>query len=163
AERIAQSVTGKGRKAMALGYLAKALAASDPDRAARIAQSIVKKDKREKVKLLADVAKALAATDPDRSARLFGDAERVARSIRDEYDKAYPLSDLAEALAATDPDRAERIAQSIIKEIAHTAGALAGIAEALAAIDPDRAERIAQSITDGHDKVKALAATAKAL
>ncbi|MGZ6855250.1 MAG: toll/interleukin-1 receptor domain-containing protein, partial [Mycobacteriaceae bacterium] len=169
AERIAQSVTGKNRNAMALGYLAQALAATDPDRAERIAQSIVKKDKKEKVKVLADVAKALAATDRVRAAQLFGDAERIARSITDKYDKASALAAVAEALAATDPDRAERIAQSIAGGKLDNAMELADVAEALAATDPDRAERLAQSITiarpntDGLHKVEALAATAKAL
>ena len=49
----------------ALVAVARALAATDPDRAERIAQSIT--DESRKASALADVARALAATDPDRA------------------------------------------------------------------------------------------------
>ena len=115
-------------KASALSRIAEALAATDPDRAARlladaerIANSIT--DECSKASALSGVAEALAATDPDR-------AERIANSITDEYWKASALSDVAEALAATDPDRAARLLAD--------------------------AERIANSITDESSKASAL-------
>ena len=111
----------RAAKASALSDIAKALAATDPDRAARlladaerIANSIT--DESSKASALSGIAEALAATDPDRAARLLADAERIANSITDEYSKASALSDIAQALAATDPDRAERIANSITDE-----------------------------------------------
>ena len=110
AERIAQSITDDSSKASALATRG-ALAATDPDRAARLiadaeraAQSIT--DETWKARALASIAGALAATDPDR-------AERVAQSITGDYSKASALASIAGALAATDPDRAERVAQSI--------------------------------------------------
>jgi pimeloyl-ACP methyl ester carboxylesterase len=69
--------------------VAGALAATDPDRALRVAQSIT--DESSKATALAAVAGALAATHPDRAARLLSDAERIAQSI------------------TTDPRRAARV------------------------------------------------------
>jgi hypothetical protein len=71
AERAAQSITDDYRKASALASIAGALAATDPDRTARIiadaeraAQSIT--DHYRKASALASIAGAVAATDPDR-------------------------------------------------------------------------------------------------
>ncbi len=161
-ERFAQSVTDDSSKAST-----GALAATDPDRAARLiadaeraTQSIT--DETLKAKALASIAGALSATDPDR-------AERVAQSITGDYSKARALVSIAGALAATDPDRAERVAQSITDDT-WKARALASIAGALAATDPDRAvlliadaERVAQSITGDYLKARTLASIAGAL
>ena len=167
AERIARSITSVSEKATALAEVAKALAATDPDRAERIARSITSESS--KAKVLAEGAAALAATDPDRAARLMADAERIARSITDKSEKATALAEVAAALAATDPDRAERIARSITSE-SSKAKVLAEGAAALAATDPDRAARlmadadhIARSITDKSEKATALAEVAAAL
>ena len=167
AEHIANSITAESSKASALRYVAKALAATNPDRAERIARSITAE--RWKAPALRDVAKALAATDPDRADRLLTDAERIAYSITDDYLKASALSGVAEALAATDPDRADRIARSITYG-SWKASALSSVAKALAAIDPDRAdrlltdaERIAYSIIYQSLKAPALSSVAKAL
>src|SRR6266496_1444414 len=103
AERIAQSITSERSKASALAQVAGALAATDPDRAERIAQPAVSS---RSAAALVRVAKALAANDPDR-------AELIAQSIIDGRSRASALVRVAGALAATDPDRAERIAQSI--------------------------------------------------
>ena len=136
AERTARSITSESSKAIALAEVAKALAATDPDRAARLmadadasARSITSESS--KATALAEIARALAATDPDR-------AERIAQSITSEYLKASVLAEVATALAATDPDRAERIARSITSE-SYEVSALANLAKALAATDPDRA------------------------
>jgi hypothetical protein len=156
AKRAADSITDTGSKSRALAAIARALAATDPGRAARLAAEaesaaqFVFGDG-----ALVAVAVALAATDPDR-------AERIAQSITDEYSRPRALADVAVALAAADPDRAERIARSITSE-GSKSSALVGIAGALAVTDPDRAERIAQSITDEYQKASALADVAKAL
>src|SRR5262249_35086855 len=100
AERIAKSITDKYSKAKALREIAKALAATDPDRAERFAKSIT--DNYSKAEALREIAKALAATDPDRAARLFTDAERIAKSITDDKRlKAGALGNVATAAAST--------------------------------------------------------------
>ena len=67
------------------------------DNAERIAQSV--DDERGSAKAmartLAEIAKALAVTDPDR-------AERIARSIGDEFQRARTLTGIAKALAAAE-------------------------------------------------------------
>ena len=131
------SILVKRTRASALAAVAAALAATAPDRAERVAQSIT--DESSRAQALADLAMTLAATDPDR-------AERVAQSIIVRRTRASALAAVAAALAATDPDRAERVAQSIIVRRTR-ASALAAVAAALAATDPDRAERVARSIT----------------
>ncbi len=135
----AASGIGAGRPSLPA---AKALAATGPDRAARLladaertAQSVT--DDYWKAIALASIAEALAATDPDRAARLLADAERTAQSLTDDSSKASALASIAEAQAATDPDRAERTAQSLTDGY-WKAIALASIAKALAATDPDR-------------------------
>jgi hypothetical protein len=153
AERIARSITYESAQAQALGEVAEALAATDPDHAERIARSIT--NEYQESSALGEVAHTLAATDPDR-------AERIARSITWEPGQLGALRKVAQALAATDPDHAERIAQSFTYEFAQ-AQALGEVAEALAATDPDRAERIARSITDQDQKAQALTGIAQAL
>ena len=149
---------------MAVVQVAKAMAATDPGRAARlftdaeqIGRSIT--DEPSKVSVLCHLAAALAATDPGRAARLLTDAEHIGRSITDEsWKKESVLGVVAKAVAAADPGSAERIVGSI-----PSAAALGGIAEAMAATDPDRAERIAYSITPEHMKVMALHGIAEAM
>ncbi len=159
ASRLSQSFSDEFKIAR-LTNVARLLAAVDPDRAERVAQSIAYENV--KASALASVATALAALDPDRAARLLAEAERIARSITDENSKARALANVAKALAAIDPDRAERLAQSITDENSK-ASALSDVAKALAAMDPDRAERLAQSITDENSKARALANVAEAL
>jgi len=156
AERIASSLSDESQEASALSELARALAATDPDRAVRIASSL--SDESQEASALSEVARALAATDPDR-------AVRIASSLIGKGWKASALSGVAQALAATDPDRAarlfadaERIASSLPNG-SQKASALSEVAQALAATDPDRAarlfadaERIATSLTDKYRK-----------
>ena len=174
AKRAAESITDAGSRAMALADTARALAVTDPERAAqlsadaeRIAQSITGEGSR--AMALADTARALATTDPERAARLIADAKFVAHTITDKRSKARVLAGVARAVAATDPDHAERIARSITSE-GWKARALAGIAGVLAATDADGAtwlsadaERIAQSITNEASKARALADVARTL
>ena len=78
----------------AVSGVTKALAATDPDRAERIARSIT--TGYEKTSALTGVAEALAAAEPDRAAWLFRDAER-------NYlwpNKATALGSIAVALVA---------------------------------------------------------------
>ena len=193
AERIAQSIPSMGSKASALGAIAKApasprggqpvacqdsviegigagerrgeVAATDPDRAERIAQSITLETY--KPMALVMVAEAVAATDPDQAARLAADAERIAQSIYFKDSEALALVMMAAATA--DSDRAarlaadaERIAQSI-PDKGSKAMALASVAAVVAAADPDRAERIATSIPSLGWKAMALVMVAEAV
>ena len=173
-------------KVSALVRIADAMAATDPDRAARltvdaerIARSIPEADFR--ASALADIAKAVAGPDPDRAAGLAADAERIARSIPAAYAllayvaramvhidtvsaegiaRSIPaddlLADIAEAVAGSDPDRAESIARSIPAEDLQ-ASALARVAGVMARTDPGRAEGVALSIPAEHLKAAALA------
>jgi hypothetical protein len=83
------------------------LAAADPDRAERLAQSITSEMK---ACALAVAADAMAVTDPQQAARLSADAEHVAQSMADDRGKPVVLGFLAQILAVADPDRAERLA-----------------------------------------------------
>ena len=159
AERAARSVTGISRGS-ALAGVAVALAATDPDGAEHVAQSIT--DEESKASALTRVAEALAATDPGHAARLLIAAERTAESLTNESWRADALENVAESLAATDPEHAERIAQSITDED-WKASALIEVVRALAATDPGHAERIAQSITIDSDRAMALTDVAKAV
>ena len=190
AERIAQSIFDESMKALALADVARALAAIDPDRAARlnanaedIAQSVTREYTTDaKPMALMNLAMRLAATDPDRAERIIRSiatpsiAGSTTLSITGEALQATALANLAVSLAATDPDRASRlnadaeeIAQSIYEENSK-ATALTNLVGILAAADPNRAawligdaERIAQSITDESSKIRALAYVAMAL
>ena len=86
AERTARSITDEYSKALALTSVAKALAASDPDRAERIAQLITDPDAKSQAS--DRVVTVVAATDPDR-------AERIAESITDDFSKAWALVQIA--------------------------------------------------------------------
>jgi hypothetical protein len=76
AKGMAQSTTSGSFRVRELATVAEALAATDPDRAERSAQSIP--GKAPKASALTVVAGALAATDPDGAARLRADAESIA-------------------------------------------------------------------------------------
>ena len=104
AERLARSNKSVGyneyAKAWALADVAVGRAATDPDHAEHLAQSITVEHL--KAWALADVAGAVAATDPDR-------AEQIAQSISDDCSKAWALADIAAALTATDANHAARL------------------------------------------------------
>jgi hypothetical protein len=118
--------------------------------------------------------RASAFAGADQAARLYGDAERIAKSITPDPRtgdllKTWALGEIAEALADTDPDRAEHIANSITDEYKQ-APALARVAQALACTDRDRAarlfrdaERIANSLTEEYRRLLTLAGVAEAL
>jgi len=139
--------------AEALTGVVTAVAALDPSRAERIANT---PDGTEtKACVLAALAKAVATSDPDR-------AERIANTITSKYQRYRALSAVAAAVAATNPDRAERIAKSITDKDFRWP-ALSAVAAAVAASDPDRAEHIANTITDKYLRLKALSAVAAAV
>jgi hypothetical protein len=98
----------KETKMSVLVSVAEGVAATDPYRAERLAQSI--DDKERKAMALNSIVGVLAATDPH-------GAESIARSITDKKWKGSALACVAEALAVTDPDRAERLAQSITDSV----------------------------------------------
>jgi TIR domain len=171
---IAESLTDDGDE-FELSLVASALAATDPDGAERIAQSITAEDDRASV--LLKVAKALAATEPDRAARLFADAEDIAESHSFfDFRKVLGRIEVSDALADIDPDRAarllanaERIARSSTDK-GTEAWALTYVASALAPTEPSRAARlfadavrVAESLTDEDAKAKILARVADGL
>ena len=162
AERVARSSAAVWGSQPVID-VAKAVVATDPDRALRLARSITNESGR--AHALADIARALAAADPDRAARVFDDAERLAQSMTDENPKARALAAIARALAATDPDRAARLlddAERLARSMAIQPPS--ALAKAMAATDPDRALRLARSILmDGLLKVRALVVIARAL
>ena len=146
-------------KASALSRVAEALAATDPDRAERIANSIT--DESSKASALSGVAEALAATDPDRAGWLLADAERIADSITPSPEGIG--AERRSGGGGGHRPRPRRAHRRLHHRESAKALALSGIAEAVAATDPDRAERIAYSITDKHLKASALVGIAKAL
>lgn len=95
AVRLAHTITKNYFKARALANIARALAATDPDRAARLiadaerlAQSIT--SKAEKDDVFASLANAVAATDPDR-------AQRFVKLINGEVSKIWAFIAIAQA------------------------------------------------------------------
>ena len=165
AESITQYMTDESWRAPALAWIAKALAATDPPRAARLiadaedSAELVTGDEWNtdswvRAGTLAAVVKSLAATNPDH-------AERIAQSIPNEHVKAEALADIAKALAATRPESAKRIAQSIVTSLQR--GDLDDPLKVLAAIDPEDAERVARSFVDETDKCRALVVVAGTL
>jgi Caspase domain len=163
AESIAEKINDKVIQAPVLAHVAGAVAATDVDRADRLAT------KAEHVALtitngvhkdvaLARVAGALAATAPDT-------AERIAQAVTYEAlsgsdlaqvaeAKAVALVRLAQAMAATDSDRAaqlaadaERVGKATTDEYLR-ATTLARLAETVADTDPDHAELLALSIPE---------------
>ena len=165
--RAAQSIPEGNPKTRALVAVARAVAPTDPDRAAklvadahRVAQSIG--DAGQKASALAAVVGPLAISDADA-------AETVAQSISEVPLKAFALAAAAQALAATDPGRAgrliadaERSAQSV-PEAGAKASALVAVTRALAIIDPDHGEQVVQLIPGADRKAPALAALAEAV
>ena len=182
AERIASSIPSESTRASALVKIARAVAVTNPDRAAlliadaeRFAESSSDQSsfgESGKIGALVDVATALGLTDPDRAARLIDDAERIAQSLTykdrmNAVQKVFSLIAITRALTVTDPGRAERLAQTVPGEM--RVSALVSVAKAVAVTDSghaarliDDAERVAQSIS-GDLKAGALAEIAKAL
>jgi hypothetical protein len=157
AEDIAYSAPEYVQPAV-LAAFAEGLAATDPDRAERIARSVESRCSG----ALADVARRLAATDPDR-------AERIADTIPHEWGNDRARADIAAAMAGTDPARAERIAEALTDD-GLKVRAVTRVAQALAVTDPDRAARLlaeaeqtAHVITHKTEKTTALADLAAAL
>ena len=161
-------------KAQALSEVAAALAATEPDRAARLfteAERIANSITNESWKALAlSERRGGAGGHRPRPRRPALRRRRTHRQLHHQRSwKASALSGIAKAVAATDPDRAERIANSITNEFWRAAGA-GRVAAALAATDPDHAarlladaERIANSITDASSKASALRGIAEAM
>jgi hypothetical protein len=85
-------------KGRAREYIAKELAAFDPDRALRLARLI--EHGRPRTSALAGIATVLATTDPDRAARILADAARAARTITDSHEQALALLALCEIIAS---------------------------------------------------------------
>jgi hypothetical protein len=111
AEQAARTITKPYSQARALTTVAKALAETDPNRAAALATDAEQTartitDPNMQAQALTAVAGVLAETDPNRAAALATDAEQTARTITDPNMQAQALTTVAKALAQTDPDRA---------------------------------------------------------
>ena len=161
--RVSWSIPDERWKASALAHIAKAVAAVDLDRAARLAadaERVARSISRayDQAHALADVVRAVAVVDPDRAVRLAADAESVTWSIsKDNDDRSWAMVDLGLALAVVAPSIAERLVRSDGRD-----HCLISLVVAMAVADPDRAERIAQSVTQDR-KESALAGLAEAL
>ena len=154
-------------KAWALSEVAEAVAATDPDRAARSSPMLNASPSRSPTRaegMGAGAASRRRWLPPTRTAPSGSSPmpRRIAQSITDENTKSVVLRGVVEAMAATDPDRAERIAQSVTDPTPRQ-GRCERVAEGVAATDPDRAERIAKSITDKYKKASALQGVAAAV
>jgi Caspase domain len=181
AERAAAAINDNAQKVSALAQIMQALAATDPQRASRIADraehiAATLTDNHRSAFALAQIAHALAAIDPRRAATFADRAERAAAAINDNAQKVSALAQIMQALAATDPQRASRIADQA-ERAAGRAGrigigsrapyrresALVQVAQAVAATDPDRAARIAATLADGYNKALVLVQVAQAV
>ena len=123
AERLVQLAADQNAKAEMLHDLVKSLAATDPDRAERLADSISDQAAGRKAAALSNVAAALAVSQHRRAERLTRKADRLIRSIGDEYSRALARADSVAALAGAHPDHAELIARWISESAAALAGA----------------------------------------
>jgi hypothetical protein len=133
---------------------------------------------------LGRVARALLPLDGPAAVGIFGEAERLARSVPGstalgslavtlataDPDQAlsiaaelpgnwYAMGEIAKLVAPSRPDLAVRVALSINPQTAH----LADVATALAYADPDGALLLARSLKDGPCQADALAGIARTL
>ncbi|MEV7638065.1 hypothetical protein AB0N71_18045 [Pseudarthrobacter enclensis] len=178
AERFADTLTERDRRANALIELARALgSAGDTDgvqrmahKTERIANAIKHKDT--KAKVLAELARFLAVAGLSNEAeRIFHEAERIANTVKDENDRADTFTELAHALAATGrSSEAERLVReaegiaSTISDASRRNRALSELARALAATgNSAEAERIARAFKAEDLRTKTLTEVANAL
>ncbi|MFC8042516.1 hypothetical protein, partial [Nocardia sp. NPDC057353] len=167
AEAIAHSYSTPDQQAAALTQLVRAVAATGPDRAARlrnraevIARTITNPNSQ--ATALTRLAEAVAATD-------LNWAEAITRTIADPYRQATALARLVEAVAIADPDRAAQLAERAetfacnITDPYERGIALSAIAGRVATTDLDRAEAIVRTITDPYRQATALSGVAGAV
>jgi hypothetical protein len=159
AEHLARSLVDPRRNDWQLGYLARALAHVDPDRAEAVARWITEPDLA--CDVLDSIALTLASTDPNRAIRLVREAgqlipdggstrqsllrvlahvdprsaEARAREIADPYQRRAVLTTVACALARTDPQRSLRLADTAAALVPREADSDLDVARALAAGD----------------------------
>jgi len=174
AELLARQIPVSLPRAEALAALAKAVAAYDERRAARLVAEAVfiagtVDDRSTRAELLVKIAEAVPASDPDRARSLVGEAEEIALAVLDESSKGWALAAVAEALAAEAPNRAEGIARGIADSFSKIS-ALVKVATVMAGDDPGRASRllgqaeaIAQESIEESAHVQALTMVATAL
>lgn len=132
----------------------------DHDRAAGLVDAITEPHLR--AEALVDLAElAVGAGHRDRAAALVDNAERVAKSITDQYFQSFALADLPAVVAALgNHDRATAIARSITNPERRVA-ALTAMATALARVgDFDQAEQAARLIANPYAQSLALASLA---
>jgi hypothetical protein len=131
AERLARSAAPGGH-AMDLRIIAKAMAATDPVGAERLARTIT--DPRQKDDALIEIGMAIRERDPARAEELLTDAERLARTINNSPNLGLVspamLGRIALAVAEQNLATAERLARTITDRT-YQVVALAEIAKVL--------------------------------
>jgi hypothetical protein len=146
AELLARQISVSLSRAETLAAVAKAVAAYDERRAARLVAEAAfiagtVDDQSTKAELLVKIAGSVPASDPDRASSLVGEAEEIALAVLDESSKGWALAMIAEALAANAPNRAEGMARGIADSFSKVS-ALVKVAAVMAANDPGRASRL---------------------
>jgi caspase domain-containing protein len=159
AELLARQISVNLSRAETLAAIAKAVAAYDERRAARLVAEAVfiagtVDDPPTRAELLVKIAAAVPPGDPDRAWSLVGEAEELALAVSDESSKGWALAAIAEALAANAPNRAEGIARRIVDSFSRVS-ALVKVAKVMAANDPGRASRLlAQAEAIAHESIE---------
>ncbi|MEY9860610.1 hypothetical protein ABH935_006247 [Catenulispora sp. GAS73] len=174
AELLARQIVAPSSRAETLAAIAKAVAANDRPRAARLvdeATMIARTVKYEstRAELLVMIAEAVCVSDPARGSELVGEAQAIASAILDESSKGWALAAIAEAVAAREPNRAVAITRTVADASAKIS-ALVRVASVIAANNPGRAwkllgeaEAIAHESIEASAHVQALTTIATAL
>jgi len=189
ADYSAQEVSDPRRRSVLQGYIARAMAALDIEKAESIARDIARSDSNPawQAEAWTAVVKEIAKYDPGRAedrARLIVDLEKQALALttvamvlyRDDRHNAewlmenaeriaragYPeqiFAGMAKITAESDADRAEQIAH----KMNNPAQALKDIAVIVSARDSQRAEQIAETVADPALKAQGLTVLARNL
>ena len=154
-ERIIRQIHHDGSRAQALGWLSRALSASNRARAAvlaadaeRMARSFFSQIEtlipRPELKaiLFTQVAEAISIADPGGAGRILADAQRSARLVDDGESSIQLLTQIATGMALIDRDRATQLARSLAPKLSR-ARAMAAVAKALSGSHPEEAALLA--------------------
>lgn len=179
AERYANEIADRGKRAHLLAEIAELLAEVDPEHSLRVAEGAETligdiDDHAKRAEALARIAAAVVRTDPRRADRLTTAAERIALAITDGAE-AISLVNVFPALALTDTERAGRVAGHVVrlaeaitdKESKATLTAATAWGAATASLEwaeqlAERGEDLADIVAGARSKGLALAYTAAA-
>ncbi len=177
AEQLARAITTRTARAEALARIASAIAPVDAAGAAHIALDLVgtypapdRESRAWGARALAQISRIMEAQDAALAADLLQEAERAARSTRNNYVSIGTLAEIASIAAKTEPARAadlirdaEKMARRLTDSGRHDeALAAVAVAAATAGTDPARAEQIARDMTDEGRRSDALSRVATA-